>query len=79
MSLYELVHEVKKGNTEAAAEIVALFEPKLKKFSRSLPEHQQEDLRQEVRLEIVRVIHRFETDRTPGFFEFLQSFEVEGC
>lgn len=75
MSLYELVYEVKKGNTEAAARIVSLFEPKLTKFSRSLPEHQQDDLKQEVRLEIIRVLDRFETDRTPGFFEFLHSTE----
>jgi len=72
-TLYHLFIEAQKGDHEAAAEILKRFEPKVSKSSRFVNWNDQEDLKQELAIEIIKAIHRFEPKGIPGFWEFIDS------
>lgn len=68
--LYDLADNI---NDEGTIEkIIELFEPKIKKSSRSIPEFDREDIEQELRIEMMKAIQRFDTSNTPGFFDFIE-------
>jgi hypothetical protein len=69
--LYDLTQQAKENNPEAVQAILYIFEPKIKKSSRFIPHVSRDDVEQEVKFEIVKALHRFDTSHTPGFWEFI--------
>jgi DNA-directed RNA polymerase specialized sigma subunit len=68
--LYDLADNINDERT--VEKIIALFEPKIKKSSRLIPESDREDVEQELRIQMMRAIQRFDTSNTPGFLEFIE-------
>ncbi|MED4205807.1 helix-turn-helix domain-containing protein [Neobacillus mesonae] len=75
VNLYDLTQKAKAGSQEAVAKIVEMFEPKVKKSSRFIAADNREDLEQELRLEIVKAVNRFETSSTPTFWGFIKTLK----
>ena len=73
--LYELVDNI--HDKETMLKIIRLFEPKIKKSSRFITYSEQEDIEQELRIEMIKEIQRFDTSNIPGFFEFLERANSE--
>lgn len=69
--LYELIKRAKNSDQEALNQIIKRFEPKIKKSSQIADYHYQEDLEQEMRIELLKLVDRFEFKQTPGFWQFL--------
>lgn len=68
--LYDLADNINDEDT--IEKIIALFEPKIKKSSRLIPEFDREDVEQELRIEMMKAIRRFNTSNTPGFLDFIE-------
>jgi len=70
--LYELVKNAKKNN-EALNTIIKLFEPKINK-SLSLTHYSvREDLSQEIKFKLVKLIKEYDIDSVPSFWEFKEN------
>ncbi|MFT9847156.1 helix-turn-helix domain-containing protein [Aneurinibacillus sp. REN35] len=70
-SLYELIRRAKENDPEAIRCILHMFEPKIKKSSQFLASYQRDDMEQEIKMELIRALHRFDTGTTPGFWAFI--------
>lgn len=73
--LYHLLKRAKNSDQEAVAEIIERFEPKIKKSSKIADFYYREDLEQELRIEILKLVHRFEDRSIPGFWKFLEDIK----
>ncbi|MCM3732983.1 helix-turn-helix domain-containing protein [Fictibacillus nanhaiensis] len=69
--LYNLVKEA-KSNKEANGKIIKQFDAKIKKSSKMLAPKDREDLEQEMKIQIIKIVDRFEEFQTPGFWEFMK-------
>ncbi|GHH99591.1 helix-turn-helix domain-containing protein [Neobacillus kokaensis] len=75
ITLFDLTQKAKGGSQEAVSEIVQMFEPKVKKSSRFMNDNDKEDLEQELRIEIVKAVNRFEISSTPTFWGFIETLK----
>lgn len=69
--LVVLSRDVKKQKPDAINEMIALFEPKIRKSSRSAPPSTRDDLEQELRLQIVKAVSRFKEPYAPDFWSVI--------
>ncbi|MCM3598156.1 helix-turn-helix domain-containing protein [Metabacillus idriensis] len=69
--LYDLIIRAKNSDQEALVQIIKRFEPKIKKSSQIANYQNQEDLEQELKIELLKLVERFEYKQTPGFWQFL--------
>ncbi|MCZ0874147.1 hypothetical protein [Peribacillus sp. AS_2] len=67
--LYELVSEA-KSKPHNLEPIIFLFQPKILKSLFQTKQQEREDLTQELVILIIKIINRYDVDKTPGFFEF---------
>ncbi|WP_101845951.1 helix-turn-helix domain-containing protein [Halobacillus sp. Marseille-P3879] len=58
-NLYTLLLRAKENDERAVAELLGRFEPKIKKLSATLPPWEREDLEQELRIQIIHSIEKF--------------------
>jgi len=71
-SLYKLVQQAKKGDETATSKVVSLFIPKVKKESQLAHSFEErEDLEQELQIQILKAINRFDTS-APGFWDLIK-------
>lgn len=70
-SLYDLTQAAKHQDQQAISEIICIFEPKIRKLSRFTPTPEKEDLEQELKIEIVKAVNRFEAEAPHGFWELV--------
>ncbi|MCR8641997.1 helix-turn-helix domain-containing protein [Paenibacillus sp. N1-5-1-14] len=75
--LTSLVHEAKNHNPQAMEGIISMFAPKLKKSLYQTTQQQRDDLKQDVCLKIMEVVHRYDLEAVPGFFEYLKETELD--
>jgi DNA-directed RNA polymerase specialized sigma subunit len=74
--LYILVRKAQSGNEEATVKLVSTFKPKVKKEIRIISSFfNREDLEQELIIQIIKAVRRFDIDSTPNFDEFLKSLK----
>lgn len=71
-NLYRLVQDAKRQDPKALGDMIRMFEPKIKQTSRFIPQSEREDLEQELRIQIVKAVERFDTKDTPGFWTFFR-------
>lgn len=64
-----LTRDAKKQKPEARIKILQLFEPKIKKSSQFAPTACREDLEQELRIQLLKVIDCFEESETLDFWK----------
>lgn len=70
--LFCLVKAAKKHDEEALEAIFQQFKPKIKQCSQLAPRPNREDLEQELKIQIIKAIVRFQSKNTPGFQDFLK-------
>lgn len=64
-----LTRDAKQQKPEARSQLLRLFEPKIKKSSQFAPIACREDLEQELRIQLLKVIDRFEESETLDFWK----------
>lgn len=69
-----LTRDAKQQKPEAMTQILRLFEPKIKKSSQFAPVACRDDLEQELRIQILKVIDRFEENEAPDFWQAVHQF-----
>lgn len=74
--LYQITQQAKQQDPEAMKEILHLFEPKIKKTSRFVHPSNREDLEQELKIQLVKAVDRFDAESTPNFWEFLDQLRT---
>ncbi|UOQ92094.1 helix-turn-helix domain-containing protein [Halobacillus shinanisalinarum] len=66
--LYALLLRAKEEDQVAISELIEKFDPKMKKLSSSLPASEREDLEQELRIQILRSIQKFDIEELMPFW-----------
>ncbi|UOR13768.1 helix-turn-helix domain-containing protein [Halobacillus amylolyticus] len=66
--LYTLLLRAKQEDEEALSELIEKFDPKMKKLSASLPSSEREDLEQELRIQMIRSIRKFDIEALVPFW-----------
>lgn len=72
--LYELVKESQE-NKHAMQSLIDLFEPKLKKSLSLTSYENREDLAQELKYTLIKYIHGYQVEETPGFYDLKRKIE----
>nr|WP_256522473.1 helix-turn-helix domain-containing protein [Halobacillus sp. A5] len=65
--MYHLLLRAKNNEEQAVSEVIQRFEPKIKKLSSTLPQSEREDLEQELRIQLVHSIEKFNVDHLTPF------------
>ena len=71
--LYELVSEA-KSKSHKLESVIFLFQPKIQKSLFQTKQQEREDLTQELVILIIKIVNRYDVDKTPGFFEFQNKY-----
>ncbi|MFG6149919.1 helix-turn-helix domain-containing protein [Halobacillus sp. B23F22_1] len=70
--LYELLLRAKENDEQAKAEVIQRFEPKIKKLSSTLPSWERDDLEQELRIQLVHSIEKFNVNHLVAFWKYYE-------
>ncbi|MFD2924675.1 helix-turn-helix domain-containing protein [Halobacillus naozhouensis] len=66
--MYELLLQAKEEDETAMTELIEKFEPKIRKLSGSLPASEREDMEQELKIQMIRSIRKFDIDKLTPFW-----------
>ncbi|WP_163528760.1 helix-turn-helix domain-containing protein [Halobacillus ihumii] len=66
--VYELLLRAKEADETAMMELIDKFEPKIKKLSASLPATEREDMEQELKIQMIKSIEKFDIDKLSPFW-----------
>lgn len=69
--LYYHIKQAKNRDLNSIEEIIHRFDPKIKKTSTFIDNHERENLEQELKIRVIKAVDKFKTAETPGFREFI--------
>lgn len=72
--LYHHIQRAKNHDLDSLEEIIHRFEPKIKKSSKFVNNHERESLEQELKIRIIKSVDKFKTTETPGFRDFITHY-----
>ncbi|RNA67662.1 helix-turn-helix domain-containing protein [Alteribacter keqinensis] len=66
-----LIERSQKGDEESTLKIIGKIEPKIRKSLYQTDVQERENLEQELRIKTMKVVQSFDTQKVPGFWEWL--------
>lgn len=67
----KLIEDSQEGNEHSTLIILKKLEPKIKKSLKQTTIQDRENLEQELVMKVLKVTYSFDTNKVPGFWEFL--------
>lgn len=67
-----LARLAKNNDNDAALAILEMFSPKIKRSLHQTTFNDREDLSQELALTLIENIQKYDFNKTPGFWEFIE-------
>ncbi|MFC7061721.1 helix-turn-helix domain-containing protein [Halobacillus seohaensis] len=71
--LYKDLLLAKQGDETAIENVLSRFEPKIKKLSSTLPSSERADLEQELRIQLVRSVDKFNIEKLVSFWSYYEN------
>ncbi|MCP3030079.1 helix-turn-helix domain-containing protein [Halobacillus sp. A1] len=66
--LYDILLRAKENDEKAITELIERFEPKIKKLSSTFPPAERDDLEQELRIQLVHSVEKFNIEKNQASF-----------
>ncbi|MDO7907174.1 helix-turn-helix domain-containing protein [Paenibacillus sp. JX-17] len=73
-NLFELCRQAQRYHPQAMERILELFQPKISRSLCQTSIQERDDLRQELYLKMIEAVQKYDLDRTPGFWQFVDEF-----